>query len=90
VKFTVRTALFAALSILFWLSAGMAEVGGKITGVVKDQTGGIIPGATVVVLNTATGVKQTTVTNAEGTYSFPVLAVGQYDIDVTADGFKPK
>jgi hypothetical protein len=89
VKFTVRTALFAALSISFWLSAGMAEVGGKITGVVKDQTGGIIPGATVVVLNTATGVKQTTVTNAEGTYSFPVLAVGQYDIDVTADGFKP-
>lgn len=31
----------------------------------------------------------TTTTNDEGVYTFPVLQVGQYEIDVTATGFKP-
>src|ERR1700674_2088066 len=46
--------------VILVASAGRAEVGGKITGVVKDQTGSVIPGATVVVTNTQTGAKLTT------------------------------
>ena len=78
-----------SLGILLAASAGRAEVGGKITGVVKDQTDAVIAGATVVAVNTATGVKQTLKTDQQGNYSFPVLPVGQYEIEVTADGFKP-
>jgi hypothetical protein len=78
-----------ALSVLFQLTAAWADVGGKITGTVKDQTNAVIAGATVVAVNTATQVKQTTKTDEQGSYSFPVLPVGQYEIDVTADGFKP-
>ena len=77
------------LAIMLAASSGRAEVGGKITGVVKDQTDAVIAGATVVAVNTATGVKQTTKTDEQGSYAFPVLPVGQYEIDVTADGFKP-
>jgi len=77
------------LLFLFLLNAAWADVGGKITGLVKDQTDAVIAGATVVATNTATGVKQTTKTDEQGTYSFPVLPVGQYQIEVTADGFKP-
>ena len=88
-KLTARTALLVALSVLFQLNAAWADVGGKITGVVKDQTDAVIAGATVIAVNTATGVKQTTKTDEQGSYAFPVLPVGQYEIDVKADGFKP-
>src|SRR5580704_5196981 len=82
-------ALVVALSILFQLNAAWAAVGGKITGVVKDQTDAGIAGATVVAVNIATGVKQTTKTEEQGSYAFPILPVGEYEINVTADGFKP-
>jgi hypothetical protein len=78
-----------ALGILLAAPAGRAQVGGKITGVVNDQTDAVIAGATVVAVNTVTGAKQTTKTDEQGNYGFPVLPLGQYEIDVTADGFKP-
>ena len=81
--------LFILVVALTWTSAVCADVGGKITGTVKDQTNGVIPRATVTAVNTATGVKQTTQSDPQGNYTFPVLPVGQYEIDVTADGFKP-
>lgn len=74
--------------LVFAVSAAQAEVGGKITGVVKDQTGSVIPGVAVAVTNTSTGVKLTATTDQDGVFTFPVLSVGQYQIDVTADGFR--
>jgi len=86
----------AKVRILFLLIAGFiggfaarAEVGGKITGVVKDQSGAVIPGAAVVVTNTQTGAKLSATTDQEGAFTFPVLAVGQYQVDVAIDGFQP-
>jgi hypothetical protein len=80
--------LFLLVLVFTFVSAARAEVGGKITGVVKDQTGSVIPGAAVVVSNTQTGVKLTAATDQDGVFTFPVLSVGQYQIDVTSDGFK--
>jgi len=80
--------LLIALTLLA-CRAATADVGGKITGMVKDQTGASIAGVTVIVANTATGAKQATKTDTQGVYSFPALSVGQYQLDVTADGFKP-
>ena len=81
--------MFFSLMVVFVVAfAARAEVGGKITGVVRDQTGPVIPGAAVVVTNTATGAKQTTTTDQDGVFTFPVLSVGQYEIDVSADAFK--
>lgn len=81
--------LFLLIAVVLVASAARAEVGGKITGVVKDQTGSVIPGATVVVTNTQTGVKLATTTDQDGVFTFPVLSVGQYQIDLTSDGFQP-
>src|ERR1700736_727710 len=77
------------LGMVLAASSGRAEVGGKITGVVKDQSDAVIAGATVVAINIANALQQTTKTDQQGSYAFPVLPVGQYEIDVTADGFKP-
>jgi hypothetical protein len=79
--------LFLLVLVFAFVSAAPAEVGGKITGVVKDQTGLVIPGASVVITDTQTGVKLTTTTDQDGMFTFPVLSVGQYQIDVTSDAF---
>jgi hypothetical protein len=75
--------LLLLIALFLAASALRAEVGGKITGVVRDQTGSVVPGASVVVTNAATGVKETTTTDPEGVFTFPVLPVGQYQIDIT-------
>jgi hypothetical protein len=89
--FLARTLAFMAAVALCMLliPPAWSQSAGKIAGTVKDQTNGTIPGAAVVAINIATGVKQSTKTDEQGSYSFPVLPVGQYEIDVTADGFKP-
>lgn len=72
--------LSLALSVL-------AGVSGSISGTVTDPTGRVIPGATVVALNVDTGFKNSTETNSEGFYSFPVLPVGRYTVQIQARGF---
>lgn len=84
----IKLVLLVAVALLASHSA-LADVGGKITGTVKDQTDAAISGVTVTVVNTATGARQTTKTDSQGVYSFPVLSVGHYEVDVTADGFNP-
>jgi hypothetical protein len=83
--------LAVSLLILFTslipLAAVSAQVGGRITGVIKDQSGAIVPGAKVVVRN-GTGFQQETTTNDQGSYTFPVLAVGHYEIAIDVEGFK--
>jgi Carboxypeptidase regulatory-like domain/TonB dependent receptor len=66
-----------------------AQVGGRITGTVKDQTGAPLSGAAVGAINSATGVRQDTKTNEQGAYSFPAIPVGQYTIEISAPGFAP-
>ena len=76
-------------SILMSHSA-LAQTGsGKITGSWKDASGALVSGSNVMLVNAATGVTQKTTSNGEGVYNFPVVPVGQYEIDVTADGFNP-
>jgi len=87
---------FAALVVCvcsFVLTSSLAFAQGaasttSLSGVVKDADGGVIPGATITVTNTATGVSQTTVTNGQGLYSFPTMNVGNYTVTVEMSGFK--
>jgi hypothetical protein len=59
-----------------------------VTGAVMDSSGSMIPGARVVVTNTATGVAVTTTTTAEGTFYVPSLNPGAYRLQIEANGFK--
>ena len=47
---------------------------GRITGIVTDNTGAVLPGVTVTVAGPALIQPQTTVTSADGTYRYPALA----------------
>jgi len=61
---------------------------GVITGIVTDQTGSAIAGATVKIRNAGTGVETVLTTNSAGAYTTPLLVLGSYSITVDRQGFK--
>src|SRR3981189_666085 len=74
--------------ILFSLPVFSQGNFGRILGTVTDQSGGVISGATVTVLDTQRGVARTLTTDAAGEYSAPTLIPGDYTVRVEAKGFK--
>jgi hypothetical protein len=81
--------LLAALFVLVAASALQAQIveTGVITGVVKDNTGAVIPGAHVAVRNTGTGLTTLTSTDAQGIYVTPPLHPGDYTVQIDVAGF---
>ncbi len=71
----------------FAASFGQATNAGDISGTVTDTTGAAIPGATVTVVNTATGVSHDYTTNAAGIYDTNSIVAGDYKITFSKDGF---
>lgn len=81
-----------ALLALAVLWAGGAPAGAQtttsiITGVVTDDTG-VLPGASVIAVNTATGFRHETFADTEGKYRLSGLAPGTYEIKVSTDAYK--
>src|SRR6185295_14868347 len=62
---------------------------GEITGIVKDQAGAAVPGASVTVTEVGTNRQRLSISSAEGVYTAPSLAPGEYRVDVDLSGFKP-
>ncbi len=62
---------------------------GSINGTVTDQTGAALGGAVVKATDTGTGIVLSTVTTAEGQFSFQDLPAGTYQVAVAANGFTP-
>lgn len=79
--FIVFTAL---LCVPAWPQAGTATV----SGTVGDQTGAVIPGASVTLTNTATNVSSKTRTNHAGFYLFPGVRPGPYRLIVEMTGME--
>jgi Carboxypeptidase regulatory-like domain len=62
--------------------------GGSIQGTITDNTGAVVPGATVLVTGIDTGSKATLTTDSKGYWSIGPLNPGNYDVVVTAGGFE--
>jgi hypothetical protein len=62
---------------------------GSILGTVTDQSGAVVPGAKIILANPLTGLKREAETDGAGAYNIPNIPQGEYDISVTAAGFKP-
>src|SRR6266852_6032735 len=82
VWFTVITAS------VFGPSPAAAQVaGGTIRGTVADTSGGVLPGARVLILNTATGISSDLTTNGTGSYGAPNLLPGPYELTASLSSF---
>src|SRR5579864_815575 len=78
----------AALLILAAIPVAAQLPTGTILGTVKDSSGASIPGATVTVRNTETNLTKTAMTEQDGSYRFPELQVGRYEMRAEAAGFR--
>lgn len=83
--------ILGCLAILI-LSATLAnaQFGAGIQGVVTDNAGAIVPGASVTLTNTETNISSDTTTNDSGIYRFSGLAPGTYQVTVSKSGFGKK
>ena len=68
-------------------SASAQEQRGAVEGTVEDGQHGVLPGATIAALNLAQRAAVSTITDATGTFRFPALAPGYYDITASLPGF---
>ena len=77
---------FAAALLLTTATAGAqtAELNGKVA----DQSGAVLPGVTVTVTQTATGLVRTVVTDGDGSYLFSSLPTGPYRFEASLQGFR--
>ena len=74
--------------LLFCLSLSAQGNFGRILGAVTDQTGAVLPGAVVTVLDTERGIARSLVTDQAGEYNAPNLLPSTYTVRVQARGFK--
>jgi len=71
------------------VSASAQITTGTLSGTVKDAQGGVIPGATVVLISESKQTKSApVVTNETGDYTFPNVTPDTYTVEVTMEGFK--
>ena len=75
-----------SICLLFSISI-MAQTTGSVAGTVSDQTGALVPNATVTVKGT-TGQEFTVNTGNNGTYRIPAVPNGIYTVSIASTGFK--
>src|SRR6202050_1654892 len=83
-----REVLRSVLVVLVACVAAWGQTNGSITGTVKDQSGAAVPGAAVVITSPERGINRQMATNSTGEYNESALPEGNYDVIVSAAGFK--
>jgi hypothetical protein len=81
--------VLVVLTIITAPIALQAQIGGQgaISGTVADPTGAVVPQATVIALNVATGVETSRTSSSDGLYNVSPLIPGTYTLTVSATGF---
>jgi hypothetical protein len=85
----MRTWFVGLLAFIGWilLAPSAFAQNAQITGVVKDSSAAIIPGATVTARNVDTGLTRVAVTDGAGEYRLPSLPPGRYSVATELSGF---
>jgi hypothetical protein len=74
--------------LLLAMTEGAFAQNVTLGGVVRDTSGGVLPGVTVTATQTDTGLTRATVTDENGLYTLSNLPVGPYRLEATLDGFR--
>ena len=80
--------VFVLLALCIIEGRLMAQNTGTILGTVKDQSGAVLPGASISIRNLETGTTRASVTGDRGEYRVPALSVGIYEVHVEMTGFQ--
>ena len=80
--------ILLVLGLVPTLLFGQANATGTITGLVTDQTGSVVVGADVTIMDTDTNLSRSAKTNAVGRYTFTDVKPGTYNVNVSMKGFR--
>ena len=82
--------LLCLLALMIWVMPGKsaAQATGQLSGVVADPTGSVIPKAKVELISAATAQVRTATSGGDGSYLFPLVAPGTYQVRTSVVGFK--
>ena len=86
-KRTSSWAVGAAVLFLLWSSNALGQELATLKVTVNDQTGAVIPGASVTLRNTQTGARRSDVSESHGLSVIPGVPAGGYELTVEAKGF---
>ena len=79
--------LALALGLVLPSSALAQSTNASVDGTIRDDQGGVLPGATVTVVNASTGLTRSVVTGERGGYRVSELPPGRYTVKVELAGF---
>ncbi|MEO8362614.1 MAG: TonB-dependent receptor, partial [Vicinamibacteria bacterium] len=88
-KLTRRVATWLLSALAVAGPAAAQEQSGSIQGTVRDAQGGVLPGVAVEARSTRNAGISTSVTDAAGTFRFPALPQGAYEVTAALSGFEP-
>ena len=83
-------AALATLALLAFVPFAGAQYRASIQGVVTDTQGGVIPGATLTLVNNSTNEKQVRISDGTGVFNFNALPADRFTLTVTMNGFQTK
>jgi Carboxypeptidase regulatory-like domain len=83
--FRLTITAITTLVLAFTAVLGQSDTG-RISGVLMDQNGAVVPGATVVVTNDKTGEERTATSTTDGTYTIASLRPSTYSVTATTQG----
>ena len=83
-----RLVVSCAILLLAVLPCASQVSTASVNGTIRDQSGAVIPGATVVLKNQDTNVERSVTSNSTGAYAFFSIAPGHYTIEAQSSGFK--
>ena len=84
---TLLMILLTQSSAMSFSVSAQTSNSGTVTGVVKDEKGGLVPGASVKIVNVGTNAERTATTSSDGVYEINQLVPGNYRLEVEATGF---
>ena len=86
---SIRLLLALVAALVITARPALSQSGAAtLTGLIVDESGGALPGATVTATNVATGVPSVATANETGAYTIAALLVGTYSVKVELTGFR--
>jgi len=79
---------FLTICCVAFLAVDALAQTASIVGTVKDPSGAVLPGVSITIKNTGTGLTRELITNETGDYTVPLLPIGTYEIGAGLPGFK--
>jgi Carboxypeptidase regulatory-like domain/TonB-dependent Receptor Plug Domain len=87
-RLAVLLLTIAVCLLMSQFSSAQTVISGEITGTVTDPTHGVVPNAKVTLVSKDTGASSTVTTSSAGTFRFPLLRPGAYELTVSAANFR--